>query len=810
MKNLVVIFSLLLLISNAVNAQWTNRYPKVDGYGHHVYLEGYELPVLNTGPTDPAPSPTKNQVAFSAKGWLWLLNLETGHAKRITTSSGMDFKPNWSPDGTKIVFVRDDSSDTNLVLLDLNSMTETPLVNTNALDLDPIFSADGNFIYYASAKNGSFDLWKINIQTKESALLTTENSLERLPIPTHKGNQIVYLHKTGFSYDSVKLLDIETNSSTTLVQENFMSQIAFSLSKDNTTLAYTWPHGDGYELRLLNINIPESNMFLTKSNGLPLSPKFSYDGNWVYFSENNNNQVSEIKRISVNGGSPELLSISKWDWGTPTGKLKITSRVDGKKDAVRMSITDNNGHPIIPESGMIHSEGQHGIVFFYSPGEIEIEAPVGLINIHVVRGFSTVEHVQKTKLKAGTTSVDLNLERIWDANKAGWYALDNHFHLNYGGTNQLAPEDILLDLKAEDIDVAFPLVANLGNRFLEQDLFGWENEAKPLISFGQEVRSHFFGHLNLIKTKSLFWPWVWGPRYDIYKTDDRPNAEALRFARKQGGLGGYVHPVSIKDPFKEGGAKTIPVGFVADAVLGEVDILELGCLWTDEIGTAALWHEILNLGIPMALSAGSDVMNNMYRTMAIGATRLYIKPDENLTLSNCLNAIKNGKSFISNGPQLLLTLENNEVGDVVNIKKNKAKWKAVVHSPVPYESIEIFVNGLVVDTKKSKRGNTQTYSGTINIPKGGWVTARVSGNASKWPMMDSYAFAETSPIWFHQKGSTVPEAKMQAAKKLLKILNVSEETMKQGYGDSKIPHLLDHFSKARLKLENIISESKNN
>lgn len=805
MKNTIFIFSLLLSISYTLNAQWSNRYPKVDGYGHHVYLEGYELPVLNSGPTDPAPSPLNNQVVFSAKGWLWIMDIKTHEAKRITFSADMDSRPNWSPDGTKIVFVRDNSLDTHLVILDLNTKKETILINSNALDLDPIFSADGNFVYYASAKNGSFDLWKINIKTLENSILTQENSLERLPVPTLEGSKIVYLHKKGFSYDSIELLDLETNMSTPLVEENFASQAAFSLSKDNTTLVYSWPNGDDYELRLLNITIPKSKMLLTKSNGLPLSPKFSADGQWIYYSENNKMEYSEIKRIPVSGSSPEVLSVKKWDWGTPTGKLKITSFVDGKIEAVRMSVTDKNGHPIIPESGIIHSEGQNGIVFFYSEGVIEVEAPLGNLTINAVHGFSTIKKVQEIKLEVGTTETEINLDRIWDANKNGWYAADTHFHLNYGGTNQLDPEDIVLDLKAEEVDLAFPLVANLGNRMLQEDLFGWQTQELPIISFGQEVRSHFLGHLNLIGTSELYWPWVWGPRYDIYSMDDRLNAEPLRFAREQGGLGGYVHPVSVKDPFKDGAGGSIPISLIADTVMEELDILEIGCLWTDEIGTASLWHEFLNLGIPIAMSAGSDVMNDLYRTMAIGATRVYVKPDGELNEENYLKALKKGKSFISNGPQVLFTVDDYEVGDVIKTKKNKAKWKLTVHSPVPYEKVEIFVNGSVVSMKKSKNSVSETYSGSFETPKGGWVTARVLGSKAEWPMMDSYPFAESSPIWFGEVGSTIPKTKVDAAKKLLQMLEISEKRLKQGYGDNKIPNLLEHFAKAKEKLANIIA-----
>ncbi|MFX0556509.1 CehA/McbA family metallohydrolase [Maribacter sp. CXY002] len=808
MKNNIAVLSFLLLISNALNAQWNNRYPKVDGYGHHVYLEGYELPVLNSGPTDPAPSPLNNQVVFSAKGWLWIMEPETAEAKRITFSPDMDSRPNWSPDGNKIVFVRDNGSNTHLVLLDLNTTKETILIDSSALDLDPIFSADGNAIYYSSAKNGSFDLWKINLISLESTILTQESSLERLPVPTRDGDHVIYLHKKGFSYDSIELLDLENGTSFPLLEENFVSQAAFTLSKDDKTLAYTWPNGDDYELWLLNTSIPKSKMLLTKSNGLPLSPKFNHDGNWVYFSENNKNETSEIKRIAVSGGSPEVLSVKKWDWGTATGKVKITSYVDEAMEAVRMNITDRNGHPIIPESGIIHSEGQNGIVFFYSPGEIEVEAPIGHLTITAVHGFSTIKQSKEIELQEGASKVEINLNRIWDANKEGWYSADNHFHLNYGGTNQLDPEDIRLDLKAEDIDFAFPLVANLGNRLLEQDLFGWQNEDLPIISFGQEVRSHFLGHLNLIGTKNLYWPWVWGPGYDIHGADDRLNAETLRFAREQGGLGGYVHPVSIKEPFKEGGGRYVPISLVADAVMEEIDMLEVGCLWTDEIGTASLWHEILNLGIPIALSAGSDVMNNIYRTMAIGSTRLYVKPEGELTVENYLDALKKGRSFMSNGPQIIFTVDDHNVGDVATIKKNKARWKLIVHSPVSYDKVEIFINGEVVAIKKSKNGTSETYSGSIEIPKGGWVTARVSGSKSVWPMMDSYIFAESSPIWLNEVGSTMPNAKIDAANKLLNILEISEKRMKLGYGDNKIPNLLNHFSKAREKLATIAAGNK--
>jgi TolB protein len=501
--------------------------------------------------------------------------------------------------------------------------------------------------------------------------------------------------------------------------------------------------------------------------------------------------------------------VKKWNWGAASGKLKLTSTVDGKKSPVRISITDASGHPVIPESSAVHSEGQNGMVFFYSSGEIEVEAPLGELIITVVHGFSTGKQVQKVLIKEGVTNSEIKLTKIWDASASGWYSGDNHFHLNYGGTNQLDPEDIMLDLKAEGLDIAFPLLANLGNRFLEEDLWGWKSEGSPIIEFGQEVRSHFLGHIALIGTQDLHWPWVWGPRYDIYEADDRLNAEPLRFARNQNALGGYVHPVSIQDPFQEGGASSMPIALIADAVLGEVDLIEVVCLWSDEIGTAAVWHELLNIGIPLGLSAGSDAMSDLYRTMAIGATRVYVKPIGALTTASYLEALKSGRSFASNGPQLLFSVDGKEVGEVINTKSKKTSWTLTVHSPVAYEKVELFVNGKVVWSQTSANGmGSKTYAGTIDIPKGGWVTARVSCGKSEWPMMDSYPFAETSPFWFGQVGSTSKTEKIEAAKKLLIALNLSEQRLRAGYGDNPIPNLLEQFSKARIKLESMINNSQ--
>ena len=225
-------------------------------------------------------------------------------------------------------------------------------------------------------------------------------------------------------------------------------------------------------------------------------------------------------------------------------------------------------------------------------------------------------------------------------------------------------------------------------------------------------------------------------------------------------------------------------------------------MWTDEIGTGALWHEVLNLGIPLAASAGSDVMNNYYRTMAIGATRVYVKPDGELDADSYHAALRDGRSFVSNGPMLEFEVDGIEPGQAVEATDGSADWSLTVHSALPYDRVQIFVNGLVVEAVEGRfEPGSNRFTGTVDVPAGGWITARVLGENTGWPAMDSYLFAETSPVWFGAVGSTDPDALRRSAEMLAMMLDVSEGELKKGYGDLPIPNLGEHFAKARSRLQ---------
>jgi TolB protein len=787
-------------------AQWTNRYPKVEGYSHHVYLEGYEFPFLNAGPSDPAPSPDGRTIAFSARGWLWILDLESKRARRLTDGAGMDFRPRWSPDAASIVFVRDDTRNTTLVRVDVASGAEEVLVQEPAILLDPIYSLDGRSILYSSAQAGDLDLWRMELASGEKTRLTEAKGLELCPLPVSE-REVVFVSKAQTG-DSVSVLDTSTGSSRVLIEESIGSLMRPALDPGRGSLVVPLPDPDRWALWLEDL-AGGPRIRVTAGDGLPIMPAYSSDGATIYFVEADSDQRFRLKRVARGGGATVEVDPIVWDWGAPTTRVQIRTRAKGtlRPLAARLHVRDASGHPVVSETSQPRFDSESGKVYLYSNGVLDVEAPAGTLHVEATHGLSTPVETATVSAGAGESAVaDLDLAPLWSGGEGGWYSGDHHFHLNYGGPYRLHPDSLLTVLAAEDLDVATPLMANLHTRLTDFEWASWTRlgPSPPLIAFGQEVRPHFLGHMGLIGISSPHWPWFWGPAYPVYGRDDRMNGSALEEARRQGGVNSFVHPVMAPEPFPEDGTpRNLPLALVPEAIHGLVDTLEIACLWSDERGTADAWYRLLNVGLPVAPSAGTDAFSNFYRSMTVGTTRVYVNVDGPLNFASYLEGLRRGRSFVTTGPFLDFEVSGSGPGEVLSgAGGSPADFRLTLISAVPVETVEVLVNGKVVwkDAGLAAPGR-RTYTGKAPVPAGGWIAARAHGGEAVWPVMDSYPFAHTGAVWVNEVGSREDEAARRSARELLAWMAVAEARLVEGFGGAAIPALRERFSEARRKLE---------
>lgn len=798
---------LAALLAAPAHGEWTNRYPKVAGVAHHVYLEGFNLPTFAMSPTDPAPSPDGRRVAFAARGWLWVMDVATREARRLTRGGGVDSRPAWSPDGGRIAFVRDDGSDTAIVLVDVADGRERALLDTPALDLDPVFAPDGGSVIYSSGEAGDLDLWRIDLADGARTRLTSAPGQELNPQPVDGGAAIVYLAKVNGSTDTVAKLLLKDGTRTLLRSEGLAPQLRIAASPDGRSFALTPPAGDEGRLLVVDSNGGDS-VRLAPGMAYPLTPGWGGDG-MIWFVQPGRDERFRLYRVAATGGAPEEIAPIAWHGGERTARVTIRTRQGGANVAARLSVIDGTGHPAAPDAGISHFDGQHGRVFFHSPGSVTLDVPAGALRVTATHGFDGAVTASRSVRAGEAVTIDLDLPSTgFDGAARGWYSADLHSHLNYGGPYQLEPDDLVLAMRAEGLDLATPQLANLHTNLIDTRWWGWQRSEPPLIRFSQEVRSHFLGHVGVLGADALYTPWFFGPGYPVYGAIDLANASPLAFARAHGGLNTYVHPVTARDPFPATGKPAgLPLELVPDAVLGDVDAIEVACLWSDELGTSEAWYRLLNLGLPIMPSAGSDTMHNFHRTMAIGATRVFARPEGAFGMASFLDAVRKGRSFVTTGPMLEFAVAGTAPGGATAGGRS-VDWTLDAWSATPVETVEILVNGRVAwrGAGLSAAGK-RSYRGRIDVPAGGWIAARVHGGKPQWPTQDSYPFAHTAPVWLGAVGSSDPAAARAAAADLLRWLDVAERRLATGYPGDAAPKLKARFAEARRRLQSTVGSA---
>ena len=100
--------------------------------------------------------------------------LEEG-IQRLTISAHHDIHPDWSPDGSKLVFTKESAPlNAAVYVLDLFSLVQTRLTGEVGYNGYPCWSTDGTKIIFSSDRNGSLGIWMMDADGSNTALIFDE------------------------------------------------------------------------------------------------------------------------------------------------------------------------------------------------------------------------------------------------------------------------------------------------------------------------------------------------------------------------------------------------------------------------------------------------------------------------------------------------------------------------------------------------------------------------------------------------------------------------------------------------------------
>ena len=385
--------------------------------------------------------------------------------------------------------------------------------------------------------------------------------------------------------------------------------------------------------------------------------------------------------------------------------------------------------------------------FFLLKGLARYALPAGHYRVEAYRGLFHTPARAEFDLEAGElTRVELKLPDWTGGAGREWLSGDDHIHL----TRSPSDNSVYLGwLAAEDLSVGNFLQLQRQTDAAVQYAFGAPGEAtrggRYTIRPGQESRTEYYGHVNLLGAREIIRPLSAGTMYA--NSPDVSAYPAVLFAagRRLGATVGYAH-------FNGSMPHSTLLMDVANGAIDFVEVFQFGTLKTAE------WYELLNAGFRVTGVAGSDFPVPLSRFKAwprsiplLGPERTLVKaapsPDPYTAWSK---GVREGRVVVSNGPLV-------EIG----LDAGQSAATATASFRGPLERLEIVRNGEVIALVEG-RGERTRLTATAALPAGEscWVAARVV--ARKEPGEPDIQ-AHTNPLYVTRDGRPVLLPAAQAA-----------------------------------------------
>ncbi len=752
---------------------------------HNYYYRELYFPQLTSGPSSVAWSADGKHLVYSMNGSLWIQEIGTMKAVQLTDEEGYDYQPDVSPDGKKIVFVRYNGTSTEIMTLDLASGVTRPLTENKAVNLEPRWSPDGGQIAFVSTANsGNFLLHMARFEQDKITDIRFLDPDQTSKIPRYyyspidhsinpvwarDGKKIYFVsnHEIAHGTGDIVSLDLDTKEIKTIRHEETSWRTNPDISPDGTRMVYSSYLGRNWnQLWMIPVSRGDYPIPLTYGEYDNTRPRWSPDGKKIAFISNRGRNTS-LWLTDVYDGLQQKVTATDLQYLKPRTKLEITV-VDekGGKIASRISVTDSRGKFHAPADAWIQADDSRYPTqarfeshYFHGKGTDTLMVPHDRLVIHVSHGpeFEIVK--KEIDVTGVSTPVTITLKNLPTPPGYGsWWSGDLHVHMNYGGNYRSAPEKVVGQAGAENLNFIFNMVVNKEQRVPDVSYFTPSRDpasnAKTILLHAQEFHTSFWGHLGLLRLDHLIVPGYSGYPETAASSLFPHNGFIADRAHAQNGLVGYVHPFETSEVIPDQ-APTLFNELPVDIALGKVNYYEL-IGFSDHKASEKVWYQLLNCGFRIAAGAGTDAMTNYSNLRGpVGLCRVFVKaegnPDENLFLDKVIA----GQSYVTNGPLIGFVVNGKNPGDSISIsaKGESLSYSAYIRSQVPVDHFEVIWNGEVVASHQlTGTRTTGDVQGSIRVKGPGWMVLRAWNDIGHPDLPDLYLYASTNPVYVEGRG----------------------------------------------------------
>jgi hypothetical protein len=431
-----------------------------------------------------------------------------------------------------------------------------------------------------------------------------------------------------------------------------------------------------------------------------------------------------------------------------TVHVRISDAATGQPTPVRLRLVDAAGVCRMPFGRLAEfatgpGEDVGGQVrlgdaaFAYIDGICEVRLPPGPVRVEAHKGPEYRPLFREVVLGPGKIALRLTIERAFDWCPRGWYSGD-------GRAQELSPHAARLEGTAEGLDVVNLLAheRSPASAFINLLAFSGTQpalEGPPCVVVNTCNTHPVLGTVALLNCHRVVYPLRFGAPNGL---DDWSVADWCDQCHRKKGLVVWPDLPRLTPEHPQGEA-------LAALLLGKIDAFEICRLGDPQSPALADWYRLLACGSRLPLMGASGKDRN---TVALGSVRTYarLEPDQEFSYGAWIEAVRAGRTFVTDGPLVSLTVNGQDLGSVLSLPSagETVRIQAEARSVTPFDRLECVYNGVVVAAgEASGDPRAATIETAVPIAGSGWLAARCLGGGN-----GSAVRAHTSPVYVRIEG----------------------------------------------------------